>query len=188
MRTNAAKAVGVKIDSTVAQYREGVLRSAEEADNKISQLKIHLKTELDLKFAEAAEKLMEERSGEEERYRRLEARSLDESRRRQENEMLSMKESILRNGKALQDKLERSKKDDYMTQRHSVDRVRDEGSKLLRECVESHQRALSLLLREGSERRSALGERLRKESENFETGCRLELNTAQAIQKKKCVP
>ena len=187
MRTNAAKAVGVKIDSTVAEYREGVLRAAEDADNKITQIKISLASELESKFGEALEKMREERNGEDERYRRIEIRTLEESRRRQANEISSMKENILRNRKALQDNLERSKKDDSQTQRRAVDRVKEEGSKLLKESVESHSRALSLHLREGNDRRIALGEKLRAELEAFEILYRGELRDAQIIQKRRCV-
>ena len=83
--------------------------------------------------------------------------------------------------------MERSKKDDSLTQRRAVDRVKEEGSKLLKESVESHNRALSLLLREGNDRRIALGEKLRLELEAFEIDYRGELRDAQITQKRRCV-
>ena len=164
-----------------------MLRAAEDADNKITQIKISLASELESKFGEALEKMREEKSGEDERYRRIETRTLEESSRRQANEISTLKENILRNRKVLQDNLERSKKDDSLTQRRAVDRVKEEGSKLLKESLESHNRALSLLLREGNDKRIALGEKLRLELEAFEIDYRGELRDAQITQKRRCV-
>ena len=61
MRSSAVKAVGTKIDATVLEFREGVQRESEEMDNKINILKIGLVSELEARFAEATEKLREEK-------------------------------------------------------------------------------------------------------------------------------
>ena len=185
MRSSAVKAVGTKIDATVLEFREGVQRESEEMDNKINILKIGLVSELEARFAEATEKLREEKIAEEDRYRRIEERTVEEAMRRQEHELLTMKEKIVRNQAVLTEKLERSKKDDSGMIRKAAEKAKENGNNLLKECSEGHQRTLSAFLREGIEKKALLQEKIKQDLSDFEKGYRKELRDIYMVQKRR---
>lgn len=185
MKTQAAKSMGLRLDATVAEYRETAQRASEDFDNKLIQLKSSLQAELQVKNAEAIQKLRDERAEDDDRQKRLEERKLDDARRRQEGEVLNLKEKFTRNRNVLDEKLERTRRDESSSAREGVLRARDEGSRQLRDASEAHQRALAALLRSNSEARVSQENQLREQADQWESAYRKEAKDNQAIMRKR---
>jgi hypothetical protein len=185
MKTQAAKSMGLRLDATVSEYRETALRASEDFDDKLVQLKSALQAELQVKNAEAIQKLRDERAEDDERQKRLEERKLDEARRHQESEILTLKEKFTRNRNVLEDKLERTRRDESSSARSGVVRAGEEGSRQLREASEFHQRALAALLRSNTEARVSQERELREQADQWECAYRKEAKENQAIMRKR---
>jgi hypothetical protein len=185
MKTQAAKSMGLRLDATVSEYRETALRASEDIDSKLVQLKSALQAEFLVKNAEAIQKLRDERAEDDDRQKRLEERKLEEARRRQESEILALKEKFTRNRNVLEEKLERTRRDESSSASSGLVRAREEGSRQLREASESHQRALAALLRSNSEARVSQERELREQADQWECAYRKEAKENQAIMRKR---
>lgn len=185
MKIQAAKSMGLKLDATVMEYKEISIRAAEDIEHKLVQLKSSLQAELQVKYSEALDKMREEGVEDEDRQRRIEARTMDEAKKRQDVETSLFKEKLLRNRSVLEDKLDRVRKDESASLRNGVQRTRDEGSKQLRDAQEAHQRALAASLRSSGEARVKAEAELREELDNWEREYRRTAREKMDIKKRR---
>ena len=185
MKIQAAKSMGLKLDATVMEYKDISIRAAEDVEHKLVQLKSSLQAELQVKYSEALDKMREERVEDDERQGRIEARTVEEAKKRQDVEISLFKEKLLRNRNVLEDKLDRARKDELSSLRYGVQRARDEGSKQLRDSQEGHQRALAASLRLSCEARVKAEAELRDEMDSWEKECRRAAGEKVDIQRRR---